>query len=374
MPANIAHLVIAHKALKKLKSAEGSEVAEFAKIIDDAPQGRNSRAYMNLGSVGPDLYYYCNITGSIKDMLTEGFVQAIGVTPWSYHLHSNQVNIFPLRLCEILFKDVVRETSLERSRKNVKPSLDADDIRKLAYIAGHLTHIAADQIIHPVVNIIAKPYYRSGENRKKHRECEVFQDYYLYEEVYRGKRESLRGKQKATYDFFEQNFNEWVDCIPDYTTKNTEDWFRYFLQRGFAETYGPFPDEDVVEDSVDNLLLTLRTCKKLGPYKDAAKDYETSGADSKMYKEYIKDVDYVKFYQEAVMLAVVYIIALFEIYEVLKNGKDFTEKHKERFLNIVSDADLSCPLEQNIYEKAYTALMGKSGGKGGQGKYKQIFS
>jgi len=362
MPASIAHMVIAHKALERLKSKQGSEIADFAQIIDDTSEAKNSRAYMNLGSIGPDLYYYCNIASSVKDMLIEGFVQAIGVTPWSYHLHSNQPNIFPLKLSEILFKDVVRE--------NGKPTLEADDIRKLAYIAGHLTHIAADQIIHPLVNQIAKPYYRSGENRRKHRQCEVFQDYFLYEEVYRDKRQALRGKQKATYDFFEQNFNKWVDCVPGLTTKNTEDWFRYFLQRGFAETYGTFPEEEKIEDSADNLLIALKTCKKLGPYKEAAEDYETNGADSKMYKKYIKDINYIKFYEEAVRLANVYIIALYEIYDVLKKGKDFIEKHKKRFLSIVSGADLSCPLEQNICEKAYTALISS---KTMQSKYKKIF-
>jgi hypothetical protein len=120
-------------------------------------------------------------------------------------------------------------------------------------------------------------------------------------------------------------------------------------------------------------LLTLRTCQKLGPYKEAAEDYEKNGTDSKMYKEYIKDVDYVEFYKEAVRLAVIYIIALYEIYEILKNGKDFTEKHKKRFLSIVSDADLSCPLEQDICDKAYAALIGKRSTKGGQNKYKRIF-
>src|SRR4030042_5960941 len=136
MPANIAHMVIAHKALERLKSKEDNEVAGFAALIDDTSAEKNCRAYMNLGSVGPDLYYYCYIVSSIKDMLTEGFVQATGVTPWSYHLHSNQPNTYPLKLSEILFKDVVRE--------NGKPALEADDIRKLDYIAGHLTHIAAD--------------------------------------------------------------------------------------------------------------------------------------------------------------------------------------------------------------------------------------
>ncbi|MCJ7778299.1 MAG: zinc dependent phospholipase C family protein [Sedimentisphaerales bacterium] len=360
MPANIAHMVIAHKAIEQLKINGSDEVKSFIEIIDDTSGEKNCRAYMNLGSIGPDLYYYCNMTTAVKDMLIEGFVQAIGVTPWSHHLHSSQVNVFPLTLCEILFKDVVR--------KNGKPVLEVDDERKLAYIAGHLTHIAADQIIHPVVNLIAKPYYRSGENRRKHRQCEVFQDYFLYEEVYRVKRQATQEEKKAIYDFFEQKFNEWVDCVPGKTFKNAEEWFRYFLQRGFAETYGTFPEESIIEDSADNLLFTLKTCKMLGPYKEAAEDYETNDVDSKMYKEYIKDVDYVKFYEKAVGLAGIYITALFEIYDILKKGKDFTKKHKERFLKIVSEADLSCPLEQNIYDKAYAALTGKKSTKGGQNK------
>ena len=58
-------------------------------------------------------------------------------------------------------------------------------------------------------------------------------------------------------------------------------------------------------------------------------------------------------------MAVIYLIALYEVYFVLKEGKDFTEQHKDRFLGIVSDADLSCPLKQNIFEKARGALRDK---------------
>jgi len=347
MPANIAHMLIAHKALQKLKEKGVAEFTEFAETLDDSSKKANYRAYVNLGSMGPDLYYYRSLARSLKDMLVEGFVQATGVTPWSYHLHSNRPNEFPLKLAEIMFSDV--------TRKKGKIELYADDIRKLAYIAGHLTHIAADQIIHPVVNGIAGPYYREGANRMKHRECEVFQDYFLYEEVYR-----LEEKTGSKYDFFRQDFRSWADCVRGATFQNAEDWFRYFLQRGFAETYGTGPSEDDVEDSVDNLLLTLRVCRKFGPYKKAAKDYEKNREDSAMYQQYIKNVDYIRYYRLAVELAVIYLIALYEVYFVLKEGKDFTKRHKQRFLRIVSGADLSCPLEQNIFEKASSALKSKT--------------
>jgi len=347
MPANVTHMLIAHKALQTLKAKGIPQYQQFAEKLDDASKGNNFKAYINLGSLGPDLYYYNRLSSSIKDMLKEGFIQAKGVTQWSYHLHSHRPNEFPLKLVEILFRDVVRE--------NDEVILYENDMRKLAYIAGHLTHIAADQIIHPVVNDVAGPYYREGQNRKKHRECEVFQDYFLYEEVYR-----LEEKTGEKYHFFKQDFRSWADCVRGITTRNAEDWFRYFLQRGFVETYSSSPSEDDIENSVDNLLLTLRASQQIGPYKKADREYRKDKQNSKMYTEYIKDLEYIKYYRLAVELAVIYLIALYEVYFTLIQGKDFTDKHKKRFLNIVSDADLSCPLKKKIFEKAQAALRNKT--------------
>ncbi len=361
MPANIAHMVIAHKALRLLQEKGFRELADFATMLDTPATSGPYRAYMNLGSIGPDLYYYASMARSGRDMLLEGFVEAGGVTPWSYHLHSHRPNEFPLRLCEILFKDAQQQDG--------KIVLDDTDWRRLAYIAGHLSHIGADQIIHPVVNRIAKPYYRDGQHRRKHRQCEVFQDYFLYEEVYRGEREGLRGRQKSKYEFFKQDFRKWVDCVPRLTTRNTEDWFRYFLQRGFAETYGPFPTEDEIENSVDNLLLILRVCKIRGPYKEARDEYEAAGQDSPMYQEYVAQPKYVDYYQRAVRLSAVYIAALYEIFTILNAGEGFGEAQKKRFCKIVSEADLSCPLQQGILENAYKELTRKSAGGA---KYKPL--
>jgi hypothetical protein len=340
-------MLIAHKALQKLKTKGINEFTEFANELDKNSRKENYKAHVNLGSLGPDLYYYSKLSSSVKDMLKEGFVQAKGVTPWSYHLHSHKPNEYPLKLVEIIFSDVIR--------KNGKVTLYEDDKRKLAYIAGHLTHIAADQIIHPVVNKVAGPYYREGKNRKKHRECEIFQDYFLYEEVYR-----LEQKSGRKYNFLKQDFHKWTDCIKGVTTRNSEQWFRYFLQRGFVETYSICPTEDEIENSVDNLLLILRACQKLGPYTKADKEYQKNKEASKMCKEYIKDVNYLQYYRLAVELAVIYLIALYEVYFLLKQGKDFTDKNKIRFLNIVSDADLSCPLKHDIFKKAQKALKNES--------------
>jgi hypothetical protein len=125
-----------------------------------------------------------------------------------------------------------------------------------------------------------------------------------------------------------------------------------------VETYGISPSEDEIEDSVDNLLLMLKTCQMLFPYRKAAKDYKKNGPDAGMCKEYIKDIDYIKHWRLAVELAVIYLIALYEVYFVLKKGDDFMDQHKERFSNIVSDADLSCPLKE-VFTKAKAALRNK---------------
>ncbi|MEN6427329.1 MAG: zinc dependent phospholipase C family protein [Phycisphaerales bacterium] len=360
MPANIAHMVIVHKAFELLRTKGFPELAAFAGMIDHPARRQENDCwkYMNLGSVGPDLYYYVSMAQSGWDMLVEGFVKAAGVVPWSYHLHSCVPNLFPLNLCRILFSDVVR------TEDGVQ--METDDMRKLAYIAGHLSHIAADQIIHPLVNEIAKPYYRSGKNRRKHRVCEVFQDYFLYEEIYRGRREAARGPEKVAYDFFRQDFRDWVDCVPGLTTRNTEDWFRYFLQRGFVETYGTCPKEGDIEDSVDNLLAVLLIARVRGPYREAAEEYEKYGPNSPMYRQYIAEPDYVSYYRQAVQLSAVYITALFEIYTALSTGKNFTD---QRFPKIVSGADLSCPLDHKILETAYAELTRK---KTDKARYKAL--
>ena len=241
---------------------------------------------------------------------------------------------------------------------------------RLAFIAGHLSHMAADHIIHPLVNSIAGPYYMSGDSRTEHRTCEVYQDIFLYNDVYRfeDKRGSGGAKVPKAYDFFRQKFNQWADIKTDAWFQNTEDWFRFFIQRGFAETYSQFMNEGLIEDCVDNLLVVLRGMTAFGPYKDAEKEYNAlvnDGVAGPNYKKYIETPKYLWAYREAVELSAIYILALYEAYAQLKAGGDFTAAHQKRFLSIVSGADLSCPLEKNILQKAINAYnQGRTATKG----------
>ena len=342
MPASVAHMLIAHKGLKRLQEDNDKGLAEFAAMLDSASGSERYQAYMNLGSLGPDLYYFKRPIKTLIEILMDGYVQARGVTAWAYHLHSNRPNEFPLQLIEIMFRDT--------ERKDGEADFDVDDVRKLAYIAGHLSHIAADQMIHPLVNELAGPYYASGDNRNVHREAEVYQDYFLYQEVYR-----LESKSEPKYEFFEQSFRKWVDCVEGIRLRNSEDWFRYFLQRGFIETYGAGPDERTIENSVDGLLVSLLVAKKVGPYKKAGKEYKKYKSNGPRFQKYIGKPEYLKYYSKAVELTGVYIEALYQAYRLLKEGKDFADKRKW-FLKVVCGADLSCPLEEDILDKAKAVL------------------
>ena len=106
---------------------------------------------------------------------------------------------------------------------------------------------------------------------------------------------------------------------------------------------------------MDNLLVTLRACKTFGPYKTAEKEYKKSKGGGR-FRKYIKDVNYVKYYNEAVELSAIYVRALHACYLVLKEGRDFTDRQKKWFLRVVSDADLSCPLKQDVLKKAKAAV------------------
>ena len=64
MPANVTHMLIAHKAIQTLKAKGIDEFTQFAEVLDDASRSKNYKAYVNLGSLGPDLYYYAKISQS----------------------------------------------------------------------------------------------------------------------------------------------------------------------------------------------------------------------------------------------------------------------------------------------------------------------
>lgn len=337
MPANIAHMLICHKAVERVKNLLLDDKHAFIQSIDQTTP-TDYRAYLNLGSMGPDLFYYSKSIKALHDIIFDKKIHATGVEPWSYHLHSIKPVDFVLNLIMIVFKDL----KIDDGRR----ILEEEDVKKLAFITGFLSHMAADQIIHFVVNGIAGPYYREGENRFIHRESEIFQDYTLYRDIYETKRET-----DDKYNFDKQHFNDWADCIKGATFRNTEDWFLYFLQRGFVETFNTFPSEDIIEDSVDNLLGFLRLCnypatKLFTQAKDAY-----GKLDNPSMQKYYQSIEYLKYYRIAVELSAVYLLAMLDVFKMLHQNKNYDEV-VSLFNRVISKDDLATPVDQNILDKA----------------------
>ncbi len=248
-------------------------------------------------------------------------------------LHSKDPNRFPLTLTELTWRDTRWE---EQDWKD-------EDFPKFAFTCGYLSHMAADRIIHPMVNEIAGPYYRKGESRSIHRECEIYQDVALFHTLY------------PSEDFMKRKFNCWADISP-HSHVNTKDWFRYIIQRAFAECHSVYPREQGIENWVDGLLFTLRIMKLfLSPYRKAYKEYKKKGPEGEKFKKYFSR--YMDLFFNAVELTSIYWKALFELYEPTDNVLEISNSMRNRFLNIVRSADLSSPLEKNILQKAKEALL-----------------
>jgi len=328
MPANIAHMLICNKAVKILQE-EGGEYRKFIDLLDS----KKYKPYLNLGALGPDLSYYGSQIKGLFNLIIKKTDKPLGVDGWSYFLHSKEPNQFPLILTELSRRDADWE---EQDWKD-------EDLPKFAFTCGYLSHVAADQIIHPLVNEIAGPYYRKGKSRSLHRECEIYQDVALFHILYESE------------SFMKRRFNRWADTAA-HSHVNTEDWFRYFIQRAFAECHSAYPKEQNIENWVDGLLSTLRIMKlPLSPYRKAHKEYKKSGLNGEKFKKYFSR--YEDSFFDAVELTSIYWKALFELYEPTNNILEISDRMRKRFLKIVSNADLSSPLEKNILRKAKQALL-----------------
>lgn len=325
MPSSIAHLLICNKAVKVLQ--DGGEYEKFINILDSDEH----KPYLNIGSIGPDLSYFGGQWEDLKGLIFDQLDKPLGVDGWSYLLHSKDPNRFPLTSVELTWKDTRWE---EQEWEGV-------DFDKFAFACGYLSHMAADQIIHRMVNDIAGPYYRTGGNRKIHRECEIYQDVALFHTLY------------PEEDFTEKSFNLWVDLNPQ-SSHNAPEWFRYFIQRAFVESHGVYPKEAEIEGWVDGLLLVLRGLNKVGPWKEAWRELESQGMESEKFVEYFKD--YMKFFFRAVELTGIYWKMVFELYDPPGNVMQISDSMRERFKRVVQNADLSSPLQKDVLEDATEAF------------------
>jgi hypothetical protein len=318
MPASIAHILLSRKVRESLQPVEN-----FKDLNDCLEAHKN---YMDLGSLGPDLPYYESMVRQGFNLLMDRSDKPMGVDQWSYQLHSKDPNVFPLKLIEIAWRE---------SNPEIVEYWEEDDQQKFAFACGFLTHIAADQIIHPLVNKIAGPYYKAGDHREVHRECEVYQDVVIYR------------KLNDNRSLMDEKPNAWCDLNPGWG-ENTPVWFRYFLQKAFVEAHAIMPGEDNIEDWVDGLLFTLRGLNNFGPYVKADRDYASYGEGSANFKKFYGDPGYEMVFQKAVDLALIYVKTVFALYDIYNLSDD----ERTFFLEVVQNADLSAPLQKDIFDKA----------------------
>jgi hypothetical protein len=318
MPAFIAHLLIAR---------------------DVFPAGfpPETRTHFLLGSVGPDLPYYGNVLGSaIGEFFEEKFnPDSPGLyTGYGDYFHARTPSAFPMKM-------------LETIRKDKDPATQA---RKLAYALGYLTHIAADQHIHPFVERYAGPYYVSGLNRRKHRTIEVYEDVLLYGKIVQA--DFRREDFLSWFDISEQKIEERVQGIgptlPPQTMAMITNvvapaWFRSFIQRSFLESYSLLLKDEEPERWVTGFRSIFKFLNSVGPYHDALEKLEENdSAEAREMRDWFGGAkNYVDdWFGPARQVAAKYVQAGIEFFD---SGR-ISEAERNRFLSVVSDADLTSPL------------------------------
>jgi hypothetical protein len=334
MPGSVAHMLIFEAALSKIDNDR-----ECGYLVEMLKENMN---YGRLGSIGPDLPYFNGVLRTAASFLLSGYYKPEPIERWGDLLHSKSPNLFPLTMIEIAW----RETDPDDEE------WDAIANKQWALIIGFLTHIAADQMIHPYVNKISGNYYRDKEKRVKHLECEVYQDVVLFNNRYKK-------------NILDENLDTWVNIHTK--SGKTEPHFRRFLQKSFKETHAIFPSGNDIENWNRGLSFIQKWVKWIGlPYKKADADFRTNKENSEKYKEYCLNTplttskSYEDYYNDAVELASLYIKAANKLYEI--NHADFKDEHRTQFLQIVRNADLRNPLDNNILEeakKAYSEYYGR---------------
>jgi hypothetical protein len=332
MPGSFAHMCIFEDVVSKFEKNPRFDKDFVSMLNDNATYGR-------LGSLGPDLPTYESVLSTTLTFLLSKYREPAPLEKWSGQLHNRSPNVFPLKMIEIAW----RETDLDAE--------EWDEIAKKqwAFIIGFLAHMAADQAIHPYINKIAGQYYRHKMNRLKHIECEIYQDVILYHHRYH---QSILGEK----------FEDWVNIVSE--SGDTESYFRIFLQKSFIEAHAIYPSERAINSWVRGLRSIYKYAKWIGlPYKEAALEFQKNGKKSEKYQEYwlsrAGGRPYKDFYHDAVELASIYALAAYHLYTI--NHIDFEDTNRRQFLEIVINADLANPLDNDLLgdaKKAYIKHFG----------------
>ncbi len=316
MPANIAHILIAHAASDALPRP-------IQELIT------SKSAFFYLGSLGPDLPSYRTrelITSALNDSLLRPFVDQSDPTDQdaSFFLHSVHPHLIPYHLVETIPAFLPAELSAPSDRD----LLDA----ALVFALGYITHIAADQIIHQDVRRIVGPYYRTRRISQAHAECEVYQDLFLFAELF----------PTRVYDkTIQRNL---IDITKfDFDT----DTFCSLVSLAMAKAGHSSVQWKDVEAWVEGVLFTFDVMDSIGPYASAFRmlsrseeDAERSDRMRRYYRDPATNWEYLSRYRLAVNTAVRYLKTLLELYE----SRDFSWERFSAYQTAVPPYDLTSPV------------------------------
>jgi hypothetical protein len=328
MPGTFAHMLIFEDVITEIE--KDPDCAALVKLL------KENKNYGTLGSVGPDLPTFESVTRTLYSQLTSATNEPFHLEKWSGQLHSKDPNVFPLKMIEIAWKE------------NDFKIHGWDDVskRQWAFIIGFLTHIAADQSIHPFINSIAGQIYRSKESRVQHGECEAYQDVVLYT-IKKGKR------------IKHEKLKNWIDV--SIRSKRTDPFFSVFIQKAFIEAHCVCPSDKEIKNWFRGLSTVFIIFGLYGRYIDAERDFRSKNESSEKYKKFwLKndqsgDKSYMDYYHNAVELAVIYAKTANQLYNM--KHENFDDPQRRMFLEIVKNADLTNPLDTDILEDARKAYL-----------------
>lgn len=214
MPGGFTHLAVMRQLgiYRTLMSIKGM-TKEIALDLQEASN------YLELGAVSPDLPYLAPFSEKSGE--------------WGNSLHHD------------------RTVETIRSGVRLLPGLDAgtkEHKRAMAWLFGYASHVIADMISHPVVNLKVGPY---DENKPQHRACELNQDTYIFRKYFKDQISNCEylehGIKSCTSDGrpgkelapFLNSFWRLIlkDVYPEKALPNPADWYGQFgwLIDKFAE-------------------------------------------------------------------------------------------------------------------------------------------
>lgn len=321
MPANIAHILIAHTAYKKQEKMNPE--------THDIIMSKNNLFY--LGALGPDLPSYKTseiIKKAFEQLLVRPFVDQLNPQEEdaSFFLHSTRANLFPYYLMEtnFTFADI----------ENSEIALNDFNYAVFAFALGYVTHIAADQIIHRLVRELVGPYYRSLVTSQKHSECEVYQDVFLLAELKSSINiDKVLPTEMINIDKLGFDINQFCNMYSLAISK-----------AGYSRI-----DKEYIEAWVEGMQFAFNVMDDLGPIAKAMKHYEqhkdkiqTSPYYRLYYKDEITKLDYKVYFDKAVELSITYMNEIARLW----NEKDFSIDSFNKYQRAISPEDLTSPLRK----------------------------